>query len=249
MKISIITTVRNNKGEIVHAIDSVLSQLYPNIEYIVIDGASTDGTKEIVESYGNAISKFISKPDKGIYDALNKGISIVTGNVVGILHSDDVFENERIIGEIAYAFEKNGADGVYGDLKYISKEIPEKIIRYWKSRPFEHLMLKNGWMPPHPTLFLKRALFEKYGYYDISYKISADYDFMLRILSRPELKFAYLPQVITCMRMGGASNRSLKNIILKSKEDIRALRKNKIGGWNALLRKNFSKIGQFFSKG
>jgi glycosyltransferase len=246
MKISIITAVCNNRKEIVHAIDSVLSQSYPNIEYIVVDGASTDGTKEVIESYGSKISKFISEVDNGMYYALNKGISVATGDVIGILHSDDIFENNQVIAQIAEIFQNTGSDGIYGNLVYVNKKNPKKIIRFWKSNPFELPMLKKGWMLPHPTLFIKRNLFEKHGLYDTNYRISADYDLMLRMLSNPELKFAYLPQVITRMRIGGASNRSLKNIILKSKEDFRALQKNQIGGWKTLLMKNFSKIGQFF---
>ena len=246
MKISIITAVFNNQDKISIAIDSVLNQKYTDIEYIIVDGGSSDNTPAIVNSYGNKISKFICEPDKGIYDAINKGILLATGDVVGILHSDDLFENENLFQLIANTFNKTSADGTYGDLVYVKKDKPEKIIRSWKSCPFEISLLKKGWMPPHPTLFLKRGIFEKYGPYDTQYQISADYDFMLRIFSQPELKFAYIPQVITRMCMGGASNRSLKNIIRKSKEDLRALRKNNIGGWSALVMKNLSKIGQFF---
>jgi len=246
MKISIITVVLNNKNKISVAIDSVVKQTNANIEYIVVDGGSSDDTPAVVKSYGTKVSKFICEPDKGIYDAINKGILISTGEVVGLLHSDDIFGNEQIISMITEVFDNTRADGVYGDLVYVNKENLNKVIRHWKSGPFKTSMLNRGWMPPHPTLFLKRKIFDNYGLYDTGFKISSDYDFMLRIMSRPELKFEYLPQIITLMRVGGASNRSLKNIIRKSKEDLRALRKNKIGGWSALLMKNLSKIGQFF---
>ncbi len=248
MKISIITAVCNNHTEIKNAIGSVLSQTYPGIEYIIVDGASTDGTKGIIESYGNKVSKYIYEKDNGIYDALNKGISIATGDVIGILHSDDIFENKDVISQVAQTFEKYDADGVYGDLIYVSKDSPEKIIRFWKSAPFKISMIEKGWMPPHTTLFLKRNLFEKFGNYNTRFKIAADYDFMLRILNKPELKFIYLPQVITRMRVGGASNRNLKNILQKSREDLLALRVNKIGSLWTLFLKNFSKLKQFFQK-
>jgi glycosyltransferase len=247
MKISIITVVFNNKNKISIAIDSVVKQTNADIEYIVVDGGSSDDTPAVVNSYGTKVSKFICEPDKGIYDAINKGILISTGEVVGLLHSDDIFGNEQIISMITEVFDNTGADGVYGDLLYVNKENLNKVIRYWKSGPFKTSMLNRGWMPPHPTLFLKRKIFDNYGLYDTGFKISSDYDFMLRIMSRPELKFEYLPQIITRMRVGGASNRSLKNIIRKSKEDLQALRKNNAGGWSVLLMKNFSKIGQFFT--
>jgi glycosyltransferase len=246
MKISIITVVFNNKNKISIAIDSVVKQTNADIEYIVVDGGSSDDTPAVVNSYGTKVSKFICEPDKGIYDAINKGILISTGEVVGLLHSDDIFGNEQIVSMITEVFDNTGADGVYGDLLYVNKENLNKVIRHWKSGPFKTSMLKRGWMPPHPTLFLKRKIFDNYGLYDTGFKISSDYDFMLRIMSRPELKFEYLPQIITRMRVGGASNRSLKNIIRKSKEDLQALRKNNAGGWSVLLMKNFSKIGQFF---
>jgi glycosyltransferase len=246
MKISIITTVYNNQDRIANTVNSILSQTCPDIEYIVVDGSSTGKMPEIIGSYGMRISKYVGKPCSGIYDALNLGLRIATGEIIGILHSDDLFENENSIQLVADTFAKTNADGVFGDLVYVRKSNPKKIVRFWKSAPFDPAMLKKGWMPPHPTLFLKRDVFKKYGMYDTQYQISADYDFMLRIMSRPELKFAYLPQVITRMRMGGASNRNLKNIIRKSREDLRALRKNNIGGWSALVMKNLSKIGQFF---
>jgi glycosyltransferase involved in cell wall biosynthesis len=247
MKISIITVVFNNQNRISISIDSVINQSDADIEYIVVDGGSSDNTPVIVNSYGDKISKFICEPDKGIYDAINKGIRVATGDVIGILHSDDIFGNGQIISQIIEVFKQTGVDGVYGDLIYVNKENPDKVIRYWKSCPFKKDLLKKGWMPPHPTLFLRRKIFDNYGLYDTGFKISSDYDFILRIMSRPELKFEYFPQIITRMRVGGMSNRNLKNIFLKSKEDLRAMRKNKTGGWVALLMKNFSKVGQFFN--
>jgi glycosyltransferase len=246
-KISIITVVWNNKETIKDAIESVLNQTYENIEYIVVDGGSSDGTVDIVKSYGNRISKFVSEKDKGIYDGLNKGIALATGDVVAFLHSDDLYESDNIIAFVAKEFENGDLDGVYGDLVYTSKNDTSKVLRYWKSKDFESSLLKKGWMPAHPTLFLKRDVYEKFGGFDLGFKIAGDYDFMLRILSSG-IKAKYVPQVLYKMRVGGESNKSIKNIIRKSREDLRALEKNSVGGVRSLLIKNFSKIRQFLKE-
>jgi len=249
MKISIITAVYNNKNYIAECIGSVLSQNYSEIEHIVIDGGSTDGTKEILENYNSKIAHCISGPDNGMYDAINKGISISTGDIIGVLHSDDVFANNNVLAGVANIFKKTNADGVYGDLLYVDRTNISKIVRYWKSSLFLPGSLKKGWMPPHPTLFLKKDVVKKTGYYNTNYKIAADYDFMLRALTIPGLRYEYFPMVITHMRTGGASNRSIKNIIRKSWEDYLILRRNKIGGFSTLILKNFLKFGQFFNRG
>ncbi len=248
MKISIITVVWNNKETIRDAIDSVLSQTYKNIEYIIVDGASSDGTVEIVQSYGNKISTFVSEKDKGIYDGLNKGLSLATGDLIAFLHSDDLYANSNSIEEIIKQFESDdNLDGVYGDLIYTPKSDTSKVLRYWKSKDFESSLLKQGWMPAHPTLILKKEVYEKYGNFDLSFKIAGDYDFMLRVLSAG-ITVKYIPQVLYKMRVGGESNKSLKNIMLKSQEDLRALRKNGVGGIYSLIIKNISKIKQFIKK-
>ena len=179
MKISIITSVYNNKETIEDAINSVLAQSYENIEYIVIDGGSSDGTLDIIEKYKDKISTFISEPDKGIYDGLNKGVSLVTGDVVAFLHSDDIYASDNIIKEIVEEFRSSGADGVYGDLVYTPKEDTSKVLRYWKSKKFDISLLKQGWMPAHPTLFLKKSVYDTYGKFDLSFKIAGDYDLCL----------------------------------------------------------------------
>lgn len=247
MKVSIITVVRNSKGTIKDAIESVLNQTYKNIEYIIVDGGSTDGTVEIIKEYGNKIDKFISESDNGIYDGLNKGINLASGDVVGLLHSDDLYNDNRTIEKVVDAFENEELDGVYGDLVYTYKKETGKILRYWKSKPYSFELLKKGWMPPHPTLFLKKQIYDKYGNFDLNFKIAADYDFMLRILG-DDVKVKYLPEVLYKMRVGGASNKSLKNIVQKSREDLRALKKNNIGGYYSLALKNISKISQFFTR-
>lgn len=248
MKISIITSVYNNASTIEDAIKSVLSQTYTNIEYIVVDGASKDGTTEIIKKYENQISKFVSEKDKGIYDGLNKGVDLATGDVIAFLHSDDIYENENVVTDVVKLFKTTNTDSIYGDLVYVDKNDTNKIFRYWKSGEYTFKKLCNGWMPPHPTFFVKREFYEKYGKFDLSYGIAADYDFMLRMLGKYKITTAYLPKVLYKMRVGGASNRSLKNIIQKSQEDIKALKNNGIGGLHTIILKNLIKIPQFFKK-
>ncbi len=248
MKISIITSVYNNKDHIAEAIESVLNQSYKNIEYIVIDGASTDGTVGIIKSYGNKIHKFISQVDEGIYDGLNKGIRQATGDVICFLHSDDFYLHNQVIAMVADYFQKNDCDGVYGDLMYVAQDDTDKVVRYWKSGKFEYENLKKGWMPPHPAFFIKREVYDKFGLFDTDFKIAADYNFMLKILSEDETKVCYLPNVLYVMRTGGASNKSLKNLLQKSVEDLKALKNNKIGSLVTLFLKNISKIPQFFRR-
>lgn len=240
MKVSIITATNNSEKTIKDCLESLMSQVYQNIEFIIVDNVSTDMTIELVRSFKikNNRIKLISDPDKGLYDAFNKGISYASGDIIGFLHSDDVYYDCFSIFNIVNFFREKETDGVYGDLQYVNKQDTKKIIRFWKSTHFDFSLLKKGWMPAHPTLFLKKEVYEKHGKFDLSFKISADYDFMLRILKDDSLKFNYLPYVITKMRVGGASNRSFKNIIQKTKEDYRALRSNNIGGWFA--NKKFS---------
>jgi len=248
MKISIITSVYNNEKTIEDAIKSVLSQTYPNIEYIVVDGASKDNTVSVIKKYQDKISTFVSERDKGIYDGLNKGVSLATGDVIAFLHSDDIYADENIISEVVEHFKRTNTDSIYGDLVYVDKEDTSKIFRYWKSGEYSFKKLCNGWMPPHPTFFVKKEFYDKYGKFDLDFGIAADYDFMLRMLGKYKITTSYLPKVLYKMRVGGASNRSLKNIIQKSREDIKALKNNNIGGLHTIILKNLSKIPQFLKK-
>ncbi|WP_452229287.1 MULTISPECIES: glycosyltransferase family 2 protein [unclassified Lacinutrix] len=252
MKISIITATYNSGATITSCMASVLAQTYPNIEYVIIDGNSTDNTiatvKQIQSEAPNANIVIQSEPDKGIYDALNKGIALATGDVIGFVHSDDLLANPKTLETIATIFKNQTVDGVYGDLQYVNKSDITKVIRYWKSEVFTKRLLKKGWMPAHPTLFLKRDVYKKHGRFNLTYKIAADYDFILRVFKDDSLAFSYLPEVITKMRAGGASNRSLKNILIKSKEDYKAITTNNIGSIWTILQKNVSKLNQFFKK-
>jgi len=245
MKISVITAVYNAKDTIADAIESVLAQDYPDIEHIIVDGASTDGTVEILNDYKVRLAVLVSEPDNGIYDALNKGIKHATGDVVGFLHADDLFADGTILSKIAAAFSDGGCDATYGDLVYVRKLEPDKVIRYWQSGDYSVNRLKHGWMPPHPTFYARRYVYEQHGGFDTSFRIAADYDCMLRFLARAKVRCAYIPHVLVKMRLGGESNRSLRNILQKSTEDYQALRRNGVGGLSALAWKNLSKLPQF----
>jgi glycosyltransferase len=248
MKISIITIAYNSGHSIADAIQSVLSQTYPDIEYVIVDGKSKDNTVEVVKSFGNRISKFVSEPDKGIYDALNKGIRMATGEVIGFMHSDDLFASNDVIEKVAALFAKNNVDSIYGDLEYVYKNDTNKVLRYWKSGDFSIRKLKMGWMPPHPTFYVKKAVYDKYGLFNTNFRIAADYDTILRFLGKHRISTMYLPEVMVKMRVGGASNRSLKNIIKKTKEDMQAIQDNQFGSLFTLAFKNLRKLTQFVVK-
>ena len=245
LKISVITASWNSAKTIKDTLASVAEQDYQHIEYIIIDGASTDDTVAIIKESGVNVDVLVSEKDRGIYDALNKGIGLATGDAVGFLHSDDIFANTSVLTRIADAFTTNNADSVYGDLEYVSKDASNKIIRKWKSGEFSRNNMRNGWMPPHPTFYMKRCHYRQFGGFDLDYKIAADYDSILRYLWLHRLNAVYIPEVMVMMRVGGVSNRSLKNIIQKSKEDRRAMRKNGLPWPLALIKKNVSKIEQF----
>ena len=248
MKISVVTAVFNRAGTIGAAIESVQAQTHPDVELVVQDGGSNDGTLDVVRSLSNPSTKLISERDHGIYDAINRGITNATGDVIGLMHSDDFFASPDALAKVAEAFADPSVRGVYGDLQYVTADEPTKVVRHWRSGEYTPAKLKRGWMPPHPTLYLKREVFDRHGLYDTSYSIAADYDAMLRYLAIGKIKLAYVPQVLVKMRMGGESNRSLERILRKSREDYRAIRKNKVGGIGTLAAKNFSKINQFFIK-
>lgn len=248
MKVSIITATYNSAETITDTLQSLNTQSYQDIEYIIIDGASKDNTLDIIKQQCARVATVISEPDKGIYDALNKGVQAASGDIVGFLHSDDLFAYPDAVKDIVSTFVDSGCDAAYADLEYVSKHDTNNIIRLWKSGQYKRDKLKNGWMPPHPTFYMKRDLYCKFGFFDLSFKIAADYDSLLRYLWANKVKMAYLPKVIIKMRVGGASNCSLKNIIQKTKEDIEALKNNRIFWPRALLIKNISKIPQFLIK-
>jgi glycosyltransferase len=249
MKFTIITAVYNRAATIPQAVASVRAQTWLDIEHLVIDGASTDGTLAALEAERHPRMRLFSEPDNGIYDALNKGVALASGDVVGLVHSDDFFADDRVLEKVGAAFETPGVLAVYGDLDYVSALDEKHVVRRWRSGAYSSQKLRRGWMPPHPALFLKREVFERHGAYDASFRIAADYDAILRWFSREDLRPVYIPEVLVKMRLGGESNRSLSRILRKSREDYRALRRNGVGGVGALAWKNLSKIGQFLAKG
>jgi glycosyltransferase len=245
VKISVVTAVYNRRATIGQAIESVRTQVHDDVEHVIQDGGSTDGTRDEIARLAGPDALVESARDAGIYDAINKGIARATGDVIGLMHSDDFFADETVLAEVARAFADPEIDGVYGDLDYVAAEDTDRIIRRWRSGAYAPEKLRRGWMPPHPTLYLRRAVFEQWGTYDTSFQIAADYDAMLRYLARGGIGLAYLPRVMVKMRLGGESNRSLGRILRKSREDYRALRRNGVGGAGALTAKNLGKLKQF----
>jgi glycosyltransferase involved in cell wall biosynthesis len=248
MRISVVTAVYNRRDTVAQAIESVLSQTYPDVETILIDGASTDGTLEVLLPYRQHLDVFVSERDLGIYDALNKGIERASGDVVGFLHADDLFDNREVLLRVAEAFADPQVEAVYGDLVYVRHGNVDQVVRHWRAGQFEPSALRRGWMPPHPTFYVRRRVYQRLGLFDTSYRIAADYESVLRFLGRGGIRATYIPQVLVRMRLGGASNRSLNNILRKSREDLRALRGHGIGGIGTVLRKNLGKLSQFWRR-
>ena len=248
IKISVITATWNCFSTVADCLSSVTGQTYGAREHIVIDGASRDGTIELLQSRREQLSVLVSEPDRGIYDALNKGIARSTGDVVGFLHADDLYAHENVLAEVAKAFSDPTVCAVYGDLQYVKQQDTSHVVRHWKSSPFSSRQLAWGWMPPHPTLYVRREWYERIGGFDTRYRISADFFSILQMFSQPGFKSVYLPEVLVKMRMGGASNRSLKAVMRKSREDWDALRRTHMStleSLGALVWKNLSKIKQF----
>lgn len=239
--------MRNRVATIGRALDSIATQTHEDIDHVIVDGASTDGTLEEIHRRHPRHARISSEPDAGIYDALNKGIAQAEGEVVGVLHSDDTFASPDVLARIADAFADPAVDAVYGDLDYVGSD-GQKIIRHWVSGAYREGCLRFGWMPPHPTLFLRRSVLERLGGYDTRYRISADYDAILRWFGREDLHTVYIPQVLVRMQTGGESNRSIGRILRKSREDLSALRSNRIGGLGTLICKNLRKLPQFFAR-
>ena len=245
MKISIITVAYNSGRTIADTLRSVAEQTHADIEHIVIDGASRDDTMAQVRAHGQHLGRFISEPDSGIYDAMNKGLELASGEFVGFLNADDMLAHPQTLAHMAQRMHE--ADALYGDLVYVDAERTEKIVRRWASGPYEASRLRFGWMPPHPTFYVRRSRLEGQRF-DLRYRIAADYDFMLRSLQQPGMRVHYLPEVLVHMRNGGASNHSLKALWRKSSEDLAAMRSNRVGGLFTLAAKNLRKIPQFLAR-
>jgi glycosyltransferase len=239
----------NSVETIRDTIKSIISQDYENIEYILIDAGSTDGTLDIIKEYEGYINYFSSEEDDGIYDGMNKGISVASGEVVGILNSDDFYPNSYIVSNVARTFEKRNCDAVYGDLVYVKFYDTDKIVRYWQSGNYSVKKIKNGWMLPHPTFFVKREMYEKYGYYNTELKSAADYEMILKLLYKQNINVFYIPMILIKMRMGGKSNASIMNRIRANKEDGLAWTENQLNKPLFIrIKKPLQKIKQFFLK-
>ena len=244
MKVSIITVSYNSESTIKDTIISVNSQNYPNLEYIIVDGKSKDATLEIINSNHKGV--LLSEKDKGIYDAMNKGIDLTTGDIVGILNSDDFYPDQNVVSEIVEIFQKTNSDAVYADLVYVDEKDTKKIIRKWISGNFKHKKFLTGWMPPHPTLFLKKDVYNKFGKFNLELRSAADYELILRMLYKNKISVSYLPKVIVHMRAGGQSNKSILNRLKANKEDRMAWKINKLSPfWFTLYLKPIRKITQF----
>lgn len=247
MKVSIITTCKNSEATIEDTIKSVLSQDYQNIEFIIIDGRSTDRTPEIINKYSNKISIIISESDAGFYHAINKGISLATGDIIGNLNSDDFYSDSTIISQVVNAFINNPVEAVYGDLHYIDKSNSNKVIRNWQAGQYNEGLFLKGWMPPHPTFFVKKETYNKYGVFNTDLRSAADYELMLRLIHKYRIRIAYLPKVLVKMRVGGKSNRTFLSRIKANLEDRKAWRLNGLHpGFFTLFLKPILKLSQYW---
>jgi len=232
LKVSIITVVYNNKETIQEAINSVLVQDYGDVEYIIVDGASTDGTVEVVDQairiHSNKNIKFISENDNGIYDAMNKGIDLANGDIVGILNSDDLYYDKHCLSIVMNEFQNRNTDSVFADLVYVRPNNPDKVVRYYSSANFSPQKFAYGWMPAHPTFFVKRKCYEKYGKYKTNYTIAADYELLVRFFTTCNISYSYIPKVLVRMRVGGVSTKSCKSNWILNREIVRACSENGI---------------------
>ncbi len=246
MTLSIITPTFNSAATLRDTLDCICNQDYPHVEHIIVDGASKDDTMEIVRSFPH-VRKVKSEPDHGIYDAMNKGIRMATGDVIGILNSDDFYTHPQVLSHVAAQLERTGADLLYADLQYVQAMQPERVIRHWKAGPYRHGNFLRGWMPPHPTLFVRRQVYEKFGMFNTRLRFSADYELMLRLLHRHRVSVCYLPEVIVRMRAGGISNASLRNRMRANREDRLAWQLNGLQPrFYTTYMKPLSKLGQYF---
>jgi glycosyltransferase involved in cell wall biosynthesis len=249
LKISIITISFNAKATIEKTLKSVANQSYNNIEHIIVDGASTDGTLSLLESNRDQLKALISEPDKGIYDAMNKGIKIATGDIIGFLNSDDFYSRNDVLSKVAKVFIKNPSlDGCYADLIYTARFDTSKHIRYWRSNEFIQGSFSKGWCPPHPTFFVRSSVYKKFGNFNLNYSIASDVELMMRLLEIKKINVSYIPELWVKMRIGGLSNKSLKNIIKVNKEIICALKSHNLHSSSLIffIHKIISRLKQFF---
>jgi glycosyltransferase len=249
LKISVITAVYNREATIADAIKSVADQDCSDLEHVLVDGMSSDDTADIIEANRNTIDIAIREPDSGIYDALNKGIAASTGDVVGFLHADDLFADQSVIQRVQEKFQSGDYDAVYADLTYVDFEDPDRVIRYWKSGDYFVSKFRFGWMPPHPTVYVKREIYDKFGDYRIDHGSAADYECMVRLMVRNQISVGYIPEVAVKMRVGGESNASIKNRMNANSADKVAWVENGLRPpFGLRFTKPFRKIPQYFRR-
>jgi glycosyltransferase len=249
MKLSIVTVCLNAKETIAQAVESVQGQTYPDVEHIVVDGGSTDGTLDVLERYRPRLAQCVSEPDHGIYFAMNKGVSLASGDYLGFLNSDDIYQDERVLADIARALASSGSDSCHGDLVYVDRADPDRVIRYWKSSSYRPGMFEAGWHPAHPTLYVRTSLMKELGGFDTRYRYHADFDLMVRLFVERKISSAYIPRVLVRMRSGGHTNRSLRNIYRGNRESYEIATQSGIASspiWVA--RKLGLRISQFFRR-
>lgn len=246
MKVSIITVCLNSERYLQHCIDSVKNQTHPDIEYIIVDGKSNDKTLHIIKMNRDVVDKVVSEADRGIYDAINKGIKLATGDIIGVLNSDDMFASPDSVKHIVETFECYQTDAVYGDLVYVDPKDEEAIVRFWKGKPYKRSRFKLGWMPAHPTFYIKKHLINKYGLYENHFYTAADYEFMARYLFKYRCTATYLEKIIVKMRRGGMSNGNLKRRLRANRRDYLAMKRNKIPfSFLVSIIKPISKLHQY----
>jgi glycosyltransferase involved in cell wall biosynthesis len=249
MKISVVTVVFNAADTIADTLRSVAVQTYPNIEHIIIDGGSTDGTLGVIKQHGTHIATLVSEPDKGIYDAMNKGWQRATGNVVAFLNADDAYMHNNVVSEAAVIMAQPEWDACHGDLVYVDRQNTDRIVRYWRGHDYAPGDCLKGWMPAHPTFFARRRLFERFGGFNIAYRRQADFDLMLRWFELGHIRTLHVPHVWARMRMGGVSNNTVTGVI---KGNLEAYRACKQAGFNVtpffMLRKIASRLPQYWRK-
>jgi glycosyltransferase involved in cell wall biosynthesis len=251
VKISVITAVFNGEATIADNLRSVAAQDWPDVEHIVMDGASRDRTPETVRQQGGPKVRLISEPDRGVYDAMNKGIRQATGEVIGLLNADDVYADEHVLRRVSEAMADPTVDACYGDLLYVRREQPDKVVRYWKAGEFDPERLRAGWFPPHPTFYVRRIVYERCGLFDLQYPLGGDVEFMMRALGKYHVRPTYIPQVMVRMRLGGISNANLANVVRQNMAIRRAAKVNGIPMNNAVsyyTRKLAERMTQFLSR-
>lgn len=248
MRVSIITVVFNGEDTIEDTILSVASQTYDDIEHIIIDGASTDQTMDIINRYAGKIAVVVSEPDQGIYDAMNKGITLATGEIIGFLNADDVYADKRVVETIADIFKTSDAEGCFGDLVYVRRNDLSKVVRHWQSGHYKKNAFSMGWMPAHPTFFAKSRVYKRYGGFDLSYKLAADFELLARLIGRHNIKTFYVPKVLVKMRLGGVTNKSITNVLRQNIEIYRALKSNGLPvSCFFIIKKIYVRIKQFIA--